>query len=271
MPTTTTGLRCVGRAAPSRRRSLAPCRHGLDLARRRHRACCWRSPGGGCRIARSPACLLPVTAPVLSGVGRAAARPSAPVSTAIARVGERIGGLALAAGRGTRIVTGTGGAESRKGAGGSCARPRTRSDARCSAGDRRPASRREQQPTGSTLRSRRGAGCCPSFLHSAQLTAAPSHVRRPACLRCWLGPQHAERTPSRPIWEVKQRRAPLVPACVSGWEYRVPKPDAFAALGSPSNLVMCIHRNARMLLAKRGHAPGSVINLFHLCPGGRVT
>ena len=104
MPTTTTGLRCVGRAAPSRRRSLAPCRHGLDLARRRHRACCWRSPGGGCRIARSPACLLPVTAPVLSGVGRAAARPSAPVSTAIARVGELIGGL---------IVTGTGGAESR--------------------------------------------------------------------------------------------------------------------------------------------------------------
>ena len=129
MPTTTTGLRCVGRAAPSRRRSLAPCRHGIDLARRRHRACCWRSPGGGCRIARSPACLLPVTAPVLSGVGRAAARPSAPVSTAIARVGELIGGLALAAGRGTRIVTGTGGAESRKGAGGSCARPRTRSDA----------------------------------------------------------------------------------------------------------------------------------------------
>ena len=33
-------------------------------------------------------------------------------------------------------------------------------------------SRRDQQPTGSTLRSRRGAGCCPSFLHSAQLTAA---------------------------------------------------------------------------------------------------
>ena len=30
----------------------------------------------------------------------------------------------------------------------------------------------EQEPMGSTLRSRRGAGCCPSFLHSAQLTAA---------------------------------------------------------------------------------------------------
>ena len=53
-------------------------------------------------------------------------------------------------------------------------------------------------------------------------------MRRPACLHCRLGPQHAERTPSRPIWEVKQRRAPLVPACVSGWEYRVPKPEAFA-------------------------------------------
>ena len=30
----------------------------------------------------------------------------------------------------------------------------------------------EQEPMGSTLRSRRGAGCCPSFLHSAQMTAA---------------------------------------------------------------------------------------------------
>ena len=39
-----------------------------------------------------------------------------------------------------------------------------------------------------------------------------------------LGPHHAERTPSRPIWEVKQRRARLVLAWVTGWEYHVFKP-----------------------------------------------
>ena len=42
-----------------------------------------------------------------------------------------------------------------------------------------------------------------------------------------LGPHHAERTPSRPIWEVKQRRARLVLAWVTGWEYRVLKPAFF--------------------------------------------
>ena len=43
---------------------------------------------------------------------------------------------------------------------------------RWSAGDQRRPPSAEQEPMGSTLRSRRGAGCCPSFLHSAQLTAA---------------------------------------------------------------------------------------------------
>ena len=39
-----------------------------------------------------------------------------------------------------------------------------------------------------------------------------------------LGPYHVEYTPSRPIWEVKQRRAWLVLAWVTGWEYHVFKP-----------------------------------------------
>ncbi len=39
-----------------------------------------------------------------------------------------------------------------------------------------------------------------------------------------LGPYHADRTLSRPIWEVKQRQAWLVLAWVTGWEYRVLKP-----------------------------------------------
>ena len=41
----------------------------------------------------------------------------------------------------------------------------------------------------------------------------------------WLGPYHVEYTPSRPIWEVKQRRAWLVLAWVTGWEYHVFKPS----------------------------------------------
>ena len=65
---------------------------------------------------------------------------------------------------------------------------------------------------------------------AALLCCAPSSsARRP--LECAkrapsvrLGPYHVERTPSRPIWEVKQRRARLVLAWVTGWEYRVPKP-----------------------------------------------
>ena len=36
-----------------------------------------------------------------------------------------------------------------------------------------------------------------------------------------LRPYHVERTPSRPIWEVKQRRARLVLGWVTAWEYRV--------------------------------------------------
>ena len=39
----------------------------------------------------------------------------------------------------------------------------------------------------------------------------------PRCLR----PHHVEHTPSRPIWEVKQRRALSVPGWVTAWEYRV--------------------------------------------------
>ena len=42
---------------------------------------------------------------------------------------------------------------------------------------------------------------------------------------CWLGPYHVEYTPSRLIWEVKQRRAWLVLAWVTGWEYHVFKPS----------------------------------------------
>ena len=44
---------------------------------------------------------------------------------------------------------------------------------------------------------------------------------------CWLGPYHVEYTPSRLIWEVKQRRAWLVLAWVTGWEYHVFKPLKF--------------------------------------------
>ena len=37
-----------------------------------------------------------------------------------------------------------------------------------------------------------------------------------------LGPYHVENTGSRPITEVKQRRARLVLGWVTAWEYRVP-------------------------------------------------
>ena len=47
-------------------------------------------------------------------------------------------------------------------------------------------------------------------------------------MNCRLGPYHVQCTPSRPIWEVKQRRAWLVLAWVTGWEYHVPKPISFA-------------------------------------------
>ena len=40
-------------------------------------------------------------------------------------------------------------------------------------------------------------------------------------------PYHVENTGSRPITEVKQRRAWLVLAWVTGWEYHVPKPFVF--------------------------------------------
>ena len=41
-----------------------------------------------------------------------------------------------------------------------------------------------------------------------------------ACLSC-LRPYHVENTGSRPITEVKQRRARLVLGWVTAWEYRV--------------------------------------------------
>ena len=39
---------------------------------------------------------------------------------------------------------------------------------------------------------------------------------------CRLRPYHVESTGSRPITEVKQRRARLVLGWVTAWEYRVP-------------------------------------------------
>ena len=110
--------------------------------------------------------------------------------------------------------------------------------------------------------SRAGSGPCSPRrpVHQRpRLVADPAHQQSPAqlaCARvllffvalgpaqhesdarwsCWLGPHHAEHTPSRPIWEVKQRRARLVLAWVTGWEYRVPKPLTYfcnAALSDP--------------------------------------
>ena len=104
--------------------------------------------------------------------------------------------------------------------------------------------------------SRAGSGPCSPRRPEPQrprLVADPAHQQSPAQLArarlllffvalgpaqhesdarrsCWLGPHHAEHTPSRPIWEVKQRRARLVLAWVTGWEYRVPKPLTFAML-----------------------------------------
>ena len=62
------------------------------------------------------------------------------------------------------------------------------------------------------------ACCCETLLFFFRLLLLGSGGRD------GLGPHHAEHTPSRPIWEVKQRRARLVLAWVTGWEYRVSKP-----------------------------------------------
>ena len=62
------------------------------------------------------------------------------------------------------------------------------------------------------------ACCCETLLFFFRLLLVGSGGRD------GLGPHHAEHTPSRPIWEVKQRRARLVLAWVTGWEYRVSKP-----------------------------------------------
>ena len=58
--------------------------------------------------------------------------------------------------------------------------------------------------------------CCPSFLDSGSTAVVG------------LGPHRVEHTPSRPIWAVKQRRARLVLAWVTGWESRVSKPPGIA-------------------------------------------
>ena len=58
--------------------------------------------------------------------------------------------------------------------------------------------------------------CCPSFLDSGSTAVVG------------LGPHRVEHTPSRPIWTVKQRRARLVLAWVTGWESRVSKPPGIA-------------------------------------------
>ena len=154
-------LRCVGRAAPSSRRPS----FGLH---RRHRACCWRSPGGGCRNARSPACLLLVHQRQSAPPSPAAASVRLGWDARLVRLGDRTG-YEDRNGDGRR-------SKSRNKESRGSARPSTRSDAGPllraappATGGPPPA---EQQPMGSTLRSRRGAGCCPSFLHSVQLTTA---------------------------------------------------------------------------------------------------
>ena len=62
--------------------------------------------------------------------------------------------------------------------------------------------------------------CCPSFLDSGSTAVVG------------LGPHRVEHTPSRPIWAVKQRRARLVLAWVTGWESRVSKPPGIAHFAS---------------------------------------
>ena len=61
---------------------------------------------------------------------------------------------------------------------------------------------------------------CPSFLDSGSTAVVG------------LGPHRVEHTPSRPIWAVKQRRARLVLAWVTGWESRVSKPPGIAHFAS---------------------------------------
>jgi hypothetical protein len=49
-----------------------------------------------------------------------------------------------------------------------------------------------------------------------------SPYNRKIITTCRLRPYHVENTGSRPITEVKQRRARLVLGWVTAWEYRVP-------------------------------------------------
>ena len=43
----------------------------------------------------------------------------------------------------------------------------------------------------------------------------------PLDVLCCVRPYHAEHTPSRPIWQVKQRRARIVLGSETAWEHRV--------------------------------------------------
>ena len=113
-----------------------------------------------------------------------------------------------------------------------------------SAGPSATPPRRPHMPSAAALRVTFAPGCCSSFLPSARLSSRPPALRsRPAnaaaCIR--LGPYHAEHTPSRPIWEVKQRRARLVLAWVTGWESRVPKPFVFLLLLSTCSRLLSRH------------------------------
>ena len=61
------------------------------------------------------------------------------------------------------------------------------------------------------------------FLRQETQNTCDEHVqKRPKGTSNCLRPYHAESTGSRPITEVKQRRARLVLGWVTAWEYRVP-------------------------------------------------
>ena len=62
---------------------------------------------------------------------------------------------------------------------------------------------------------------CPGspFMLFNTLAELKTAARQPPSV--YVQPHHIEHTPSRPIWEVKQRRALSVPGWVTAWEYRV--------------------------------------------------
>ena len=60
---------------------------------------------------------------------------------------------------------------------------------------------------------------CPSLPHADQHPGGAQTSSSTATKG--LRVHHVEHTPSRPIWEVKQRRALSVPGWVTAWEYRV--------------------------------------------------